>query len=321
MKLPKLKLVALIISCVSPMAVSAQTNYTNALTNPASLNSDFLFIEDTNQEGNFIPQSSGLEFTTGANPFFASYVYTNQILSASNSWAVSVQVGLGTLLNGTNDAWIFGGLSLFKYNSSLTNVSELIAYAQEQGILNAKFVRTQTTNNSLTNIFVSKFEARPFGIYGEDYMATQPPGVSESTNLWVRMSYAAPSKTLSYAFSRDGINFSAGPSWNLADRWSVSDSSQFAVGVSAENASIEQPNQVFYSVPIGQLSLRNFAVSFTSVPRSGDIILQLQSRTNLSLSWSNLAVTSEMIDGGGRMNLGPTVLSNSFYRTILWRAP
>jgi len=310
------------LTCAISTSLLAQTNYTNPLTNPASLSGDFLRVDffPTNM-GSLSAQSNGLVLTTGPNEFFESYVYTNQILSASNSWAVSVRVRLGTFSNGTNDAWIYGGLLLAKYNNSLTNKGEFIAYAEEQGFLNAKFVRTQFTNNTLTNIFVSKFESRPFGIFGEDYMTTQPSGELQSTNLWVRMSYAASTKILSYAFSQDGTNFSAGPSWNLADRWNVSTTNQFVVGVIAENAPVPGPSQTFYSVKPGDLSLRDFTVVSTSVPRSGDIVLQLQSRTNLSLNWSNVAFTSEMIDNNGRLNLGPTVLSNNFYRKLLWIAP
>lgn len=301
-------------ACLCLQSVSAQTNYTNPLTNSNSLgSSSFLYLSDTNA-GALKIDPNGLSFTNATNkPFFASYFYL-QPLPASNSWTAKVRVHISNFLfsSGGNGAWIWGGLTLFKYTNS-ANTNDIINYATSQGNIAAKFVRTEDLNNALTNLFVSKFESLPFNVSGEDLMAPSPTN-SVVTDLWVSLTFESLSKRITYSYSRDGTNYWKGPSWNLGERWGITDSNSFVVGLTAENADLKDPNQSIYAVKAGELYLRDFSVVFT--PSSSSRVLSLEGTTNLSSPWTAIPLSSDHIDGSGNLNIGASASTNTnnFYR-------
>lgn len=295
---------------------SAQVNYTNPLTNQTTLSNFYKFI-DTNHPtaGDLrVDPSIGLTFTNSGEPFHSSYVYS-QPIPASNSWTAKVRVHnsqKSAFFPNGNGAWIWAGLALFKFNTNIADINEAILDAQSQGNVAAKFVQTEFAPNVLTNVFVSKFESWPFVVSAEDFMGPHPDNVAV-TDLWVSLTFDAFSKKLTYGFSRDGTNYSQGPSWNLAQRWGINDSNNFVIGIVAENADLNDASQVVYNVKPGELYLRDFSIA--SALSSGARILTLEGSTNLlSTNWSNIPLSTDRLDASGNINIGASASTNNFYR-------
>lgn len=315
---------AAFVLCATVSFAGAKTIiYSNSLTDSnALINFDYIdntFGTTNTPNGGFVVNSSGLSWTNNTNGgSYGTYIYTDQSLPASNSWVATVRVHLTNFafVSTNSPPWIYGGLVLVQFDGS-TNITNSVVYAQNKGIVNAKFVRTDwDTNNDgtpdlLVNLFDAKLSASSFGIDAENLIAPVPERfiANQVTDLWLRLSYEAPVTRLTYSYSTNGTDYSDGVSLNLSERWGITETNEFLIGVTAENSKYEA-EQVIYPITTGQLYLRDFSIESTPLTS----VVWLEGSSNLS-NWTNIPLVPSNMNSKGEIIIGePANTNNQFYR-------
>jgi hypothetical protein len=327
-----LRVAILIVSLFAlPQPCLSQSTYFNALTNQSTINTGFQSLAITNLSfpavltnsvpgfGSFVAGTNGINFLSSDKWVAFGYAY-REPLSLKTSWTAKVKVQISTFNTGTNNTEIGAGISLYQYNTNFTDFSSILNYAFGRSFVRGGFLRYQdlAASRSITNYFTTgTWAPDSYEAQGSLDQATAKPGEAEATNVWVSAEYRAPSKRITFGFSRDGTNYVQGSSWNLDGLGDIGQSENLLLILTAANSKSS------YSLTTNQVVVSDFSVTPSSTGVSGDVLLSLEKSSNNLSNWKSELLSTEQLTATGEINAGriATNSSNVFYRLRIKTAP
>ena len=301
--------ISLLTCCVLPTVESraASSNIAlNALTNQSEVNSvfDYIPLSADSSCGSFAAATNGINLQTfTTNSFEAAYLLKNSV-SATNSWTATVKVHVSSFATSQTNPWYSAGLYILTGSDGTASLDKYLATmlvrSDRQGLANSLVVK---------NLIAGQLQE-------EFYLERTTTNSITITDLYLRVSYDALTKTLTSRFSTNGETYSTGTVWNLGELWGLTHTNSFWIALAAGNTPTPtgNPPPAVYNVQLGDIYLRDFRLSRDAIAQAGQTLLGLEKSTNGMAQWFRVPVTPDMITSDGWLNQGTPNSASGFFR-------
>jgi len=301
--------VSLLTCCVLPTDAShaASANIAlNALTNQSEVNSMFDYYPSSANSswGTFAAATNGINLRTfTTNSFEGAYLLKNSV-TASNSWTATVKVHVSSFATSQTNPWYSAGLYVFTGSNGAVSLDKQLATklvrSDRGGLANSPVVK---------NLIAGQLEE-------EFYLERTTSNGTTITDLYLRVSYDALTRTLTSKFSTTGETYSTGTVWNLGELWGLTSTNSFWIALAAGNTPTPttNPPPAIYNVQQGDIYLRDFRLSRDAIALAGQTLLGLEKSTNGMAQWFPMSITPDMITSDGWLNQGTPTSASGFFR-------
>lgn len=303
--------ISLLTCCLLPAIESraASSNIAlNALTNQSEVNSMFdYFLRPTNANsswGTFTAATNGINLRTfTTNSFEAGYLLRDSV-STANSWSATVKVHVSSFATSQTNPWYYAGLFVVTGSNGILSedkqLATMLVRSDQVGLANSLVVK---------NLIKDQLQE-------EFYLERTTTNGIVLTDLYLKVSYDALTRTLSSKFSTTGETYSSGTVWNLGELWGLTTNNSFWIALVAGNTPTptDNPPPAVYNVQQGDIYLRDFRLSRDAIAQTGQTLLGLEKSTNGMAQWFRVPVTPDMITSDGWLNQGKPNSASGFFR-------
>jgi hypothetical protein len=266
----------------------------------------YILLDDADSSwGNFDAATNGINLQTfTTNSFGAAYLLKNSV-SAANSWTATVKVHVSDFATSQTNPWYYAGLYVVTGSNGIPSLDKYLA---------TKLVRSD--RGGLTNSLVVKSLIKDRGLQEEFYLERATLPSTTVTDLYLRVSYDALTRTLTSKFSTTGEAYSTGTVWNLGELWGLTPTNSLWIALAAENTPTptSNPPPAIYNVQLGDIYMRDFRLSRDAIAQAGQTLLGLEKSTNGMAQWFRVPVTPDMITSDGWLNQGTPNSASGFFR-------
>ncbi len=265
---------------------------------------DYIPLSADPSGGSFEAATNGINLETfTTNSFEAAYLLKNSV-SAANSWTATVKVHVSSFATSQTNPWYYAGLFVVQDSNGAASLDRQLA---------TKLVRSDRGGlaNSLVvkNLITGQLEE-------EFYLERTTTNSTIITDLYLRVSYDALTRTLTSKFSTTGETYSSGTVWNLGELWGLVPTNSFWIALAAGNTPTptSNPPPAVYDVELGDIYLSNFSLSRDAIALAGQTLLGLEQSTNGMAQWFRVPVTPDMITSDGWLNQGTPNSASAFFQ-------